>query len=281
MRPFALATVALCSLACAGVPPAPVTPTLEEALAEPGARVMWVGAHPDDESLVGAVLARACVGLDRPCALVVMNKGQGGECLREEGCWPSVARVRAKEMLLVARGLGAELHHFDYFNAPLPVSSFPPRPEIGRRWVEAGDPAARIEQLILQFRPTVLLTFDPNHGFTGHPEHQLASRFAMAGVRRAAERGHRVEHVFHGLNRFWMFRAFGGGDPATPTQAFDTHVTCGGRTCLDVALDITKAHRSQARDMGNVRSLRPQLGELYLRRVDVFDPEQAPAPLAE
>lgn len=272
---------ALCSTACAGVPAAPARPTLEEALAEPGARVMWVGAHPDDESLVGSVLARACVGLDRPCALVVMNKGQGGECLRHEGCFPTVGRVRAGEMALVARGLGAELYHYDYFNASLPVSSFPTRPEIGRRWVAAGDPAARIEQIILRFRPTVLLTFDPNHGFTGHPEHQLASRFAMAAVRSAAGKGHRVEHVFHGLNRFWMFRMLGAGDPATPTQAFDTHTSCGKQTCLDVALGLTKAHRSQARDMGNVRALRPQLGELYLRRIDVFDPEQAPEPLAE
>lgn len=277
---YAAAVMAL-SLGCAGVQPAPESPTIEAALAEDGARVLWVGAHPDDESLVGAVLARACVGLDRPCAMVVMNRGYGGECLRPEGCRPGVGPVRAREMALVARAFGAELHHYDYFNASLPVESFPPRPEIGRRWVEVADPTERVAQVILQFRPTILLTFDPNHGFTGHPEHQLASRFAMAAVRSAAKRGHRVEHVFHGLNRFWMFRMLGGGDPAVPTERFDTHVDCGRATCLDVALSVTKAHRSQARDMGNVRRLRPQLGELFLRRVDPFDPEQAPEPLAE
>ncbi|MCA9555500.1 MAG: PIG-L family deacetylase, partial [Myxococcales bacterium] len=252
---------------CAGVQPA-ATPglTLEEALQDPEARVMWVGAHPDDESLVGSALARACVGLQRPCALVVMNRGGGGECLRKGGCAPTLGEVRAREMVLVARAYDAELHHFDYFNAPLPVSSFPSRPELGRRWVEEGDPAARIEQVILRFKPTVLLTFDPNNGFTGHPEHQLASRFALDAVRRAAGHGHAVANVYLGLNRFWMYRALGAGDPAVPTEAFDTHARCGpvNTPCLDVALAATRAHRSQAGDMGRVRSLRPQLGQVYL-----------------
>jgi LmbE family N-acetylglucosaminyl deacetylase len=283
-RLLILSTVTAALGGCAGVQPAPRPgPSLEEALAEPEARVLWVGAHPDDESLVGSVLARACVGLGRPCALVVMNHGDGGECLRKEGCAPSLGEVRGREMLLVARAYGAELHHYDYFNAPLPVSSFPPRHELGRRWVEAGDPAARIEQVILRFKPTVVLTFDPNNGFTGHPEHQLASRFALAAVRRAAAAGHRVPHVYFGLNRFWMYRMFGAGDPATPTEAFDTHAPCGpvNVPCLDVALEVTRAHRTQAADMGRVRSLRPQLGQLYLRRVDPFDPQDAPDPLAE
>ena len=40
---------------------------------------------------------------------------------------------------------------------------------------------------------------------------------------------------------------------------------------LDVALRISKAHRTQARDMGTVRALRPQMGTFYLRRVDAAE----------
>ncbi len=273
--------VALLLSGCAGLQPGTDVPTIQNAIEAPEARVLWVGAHPDDESLVGPVLARACVGLGRPCALAVMNHGAGGECLRKEGCRPSLHQVRGREMVMVARGLGAELHHFDYFNASLPISSFPLRHEIGALWMEQGDPAAELEKVILQFKPTVLLTFDPNNGFTGHPEHQLASRFAMQAARRAAKNGHKISHVFHGLNRLWPYRMLGAGDPATPTEAFDTHQSCGdGVNCLDLALSITKAHRSQDGDMGTVRSLRPQLGTLYLRHIDVLDPQQAPDPLA-
>lgn len=281
MRPTLLLPV-LALLGCAGLQPLPSTPeapTLNEAISAPGARIMWVGAHPDDESLVGSVLARACLGLGAPCALVVMNHGDGGECLLKERCRPSLRQIRGRELALVARGLGAELHHFDYFNAPLPVSSFPARHEIAARWMAQGDPSERIKQVILHFKPTVVLTFDPDNGFTGHPEHQLASRFAMQAVRQAAEQ-HRVQHVFHGLNRFWMYRMLGAGDPGVPTEAFDTHQPCGGQVCLDTALSLTRAHRTQAGDMGRVRALRPQLGTLYVRRVDVFDPQEAFDPLA-
>lgn len=274
-----LFALTLCS--CATVPPPPADP-IEDVLGEEDARVMWVGAHPDDESLAGPVLARACIGLGRPCLMAVMNAGSGGECLRREGCEPDLGTVRAGELVNVAHALGAELVHWRYYNAPLPMSSFPSRQELATKWKEQGDPAARIEALIRRFKPTVLLTFDPNHGFTGHPEHQLTSRFATEAVRRASKGpdGHRVEHVYQLLNQYWFFKMIGGGDPGPVTEVFDAHVSCGpkNRMCLDVALAITKAHRSQAADMGRVRALRPQFGVQYLRRIDPFDPELAPDP---
>jgi LmbE family N-acetylglucosaminyl deacetylase len=164
------------------------------------------------------------------------------------------------------------------------MESFPPRQEIAKRWKSEGDPADRIADLIRRFEPTVLLTFDPDHGFTGHPEHQLTSRFATEAVRRAAKGAdaHRVEHVYHLVNKYWFFRVIGGGDPNDPTEIFDAHVPCGAarKMCIDVALAITRAHRSQAGDMGRVRMMRPQFGVQYLRRIDPFDPVQAPDPFA-
>jgi hypothetical protein len=82
------------------------------------------------------------------------------------------------------------------------------------------------------------------------------------------------------LNAFWLTRLLGTGDRAAPREAFDTHVACGapGRACLDVALEITRVHRTQARDMGQVRALRPQFGAVYLRR---FDAEDVAPPRAE
>lgn len=267
----------LTCIACATVSPPAGEPDLEALLAEPEARVMWVGAHPDDEALAGPLLARACVGLGRPCLMFVMNRGDGGECLLPEGCRPDLGTVRAQELRLVAGAYGAELHHHRYWNAPLPMSSFPPRPEIGARWIAQGDPTDRLVRVIEAFRPTIVLTFDPNHGFTGHPEHQLASRFATAAVRRA-----RVQpRVYHLLNRLWITQVM-GADPGEPTETFDTHVPCGpsGRSCLDVALQISRAHRTQRGDMGRVRSLRPQFGRVFLRKIDPQDLSQAPEPLA-
>jgi LmbE family N-acetylglucosaminyl deacetylase len=268
----------LVATACAGVEPA-AGPTISELIGRPDARVMWVGAHPDDETLASSILAKACIAEERPCYFFVMNQGQGGECLIDEGCHPDVGTVRGREMRLVAAAYGAELEHHRYFNAPLPVESFPPRHVIGERWRAQHDPVDFLVKAISRFEPTILVTFDPDHGFTGHPEHQLASRFALEAVRRAWAR-HPVEAVYYVLNRYWMMRIVGAGDARPPTETFDTHALCNpGVTCLDLALAITRAHRTQAADMGRVRAIRPQLGYLYLRRVDPFDPNDAPRAL--
>lgn len=253
---------------------------LDELLQRDDARVMWVGAHPDDEALVGPILARACIALERPCYMFVFNHGDGGRCPFKTGCYPSLGDVRHRELTRVADAYRAELEHHRFWNAPLPESSFPPRHAIAKRWrVDRGsDPAELVARAIERFKPTILLTFDPHRGFTGHPEHQLASRFAMDAVRRAAPR-HRVAHVYNVLNRYWMMRLAGAADPSEPTEEFDTHVSCGAprRTCLDVALEVTKFHRTQIRDMGQVRALRPQIGVLYLRSVDPIG-EGSPSP---
>ncbi len=271
---------------CVTVPEAPPPEqTIDDVFAEEGARVMWVAAHPDDEMLGGPLLARACIGHETPCLLAVMNAGDGGECCRPEGCDPDVGSVRVVELANVANALGAELVHYRYYNAPLPVSSFPSRPELGKMWIDAGDPAARLEREIRRFKPTVVITFDPNNGFTGHPEHQLASRFATEAVRRASKGpgAHRVPYVYHLLNKYWFYRVAGGGDAPAPTELFTSDKPCGApnRWCLDAALDISKGHRSQSCDMGMLRSLRPQFGVHWVRRIDPFDLDQAPLPLAE
>ena len=257
-------------------------PTIDQALEDPDARILWIGAHPDDEALAGPILARACRGLKRPCAMLVMTHGDGGECLRWPSCFPSLAEVRGEELREVARRYHATLEHHAYWNAPLPWARFPVRQDIAAKWIAQGDPTDVVVRAIEKFRPTVLLTFDADRGFTGHPEHQLAARFAMAG---AAKARWKVKNAYQILNHFWITRMVGTSDPNQPTDEFDTHVECGsaGRPCLDVALRITKAHHTQARDMGTVRLLRPQMGTFWLRRVDpaveaVVRPPTQPAP---
>src|SRR5688572_5966142 len=92
---FLSAYVFVFTAACASVQPAPNGSTLESLLASEDARIMWVGAHPDDEALVGPILARACIALDRPCLMFVFNRGDGGRCPLPLGCRPDLGTVRA------------------------------------------------------------------------------------------------------------------------------------------------------------------------------------------
>lgn len=269
--------VALAMTACAT--PVVSGPRLIERIDAPDARVMWVGAHPDDETLAGPILARAAIGMNRPGLILALTRGEGGACALRLGCGPDVGSVRTRELAHVAHAYGVELEQHAFFNAPLPKESFPTRAQLARIWRRQADPSLIIARAIRRFRPTVLLTFDPDRGFTDHPEHQLASRHALAAVRRAADLGdpalrdlppHTVDATYLVLNRYFLTRLVGLADPASPTEVFDTHVACGAprRACLDVALEISKLHRTQAVDMGLARSLRPQMRGLYLRRVD-------------
>ena len=271
------ALVTVMFMGCAGPRVKREAPMTLEALIDGGARIMWVGAHPDDESLVGSIFAKAGATLNNPVFFFVLNHGDGGECNLPEGCRPDVKTVRGEEMKNVAQLYHARLQIESYYNAPLPVESFPPRHEIARMWMDQEDPALKIVRAIREFKPAVLITFDPDHGFTGHPEHQLASRFATQAVRMAADPGITIDHLppfrvkntYYAINRYWAFVMIGKADPGPYSETFDAQQACvGGEKCRDVMAEFTRPHRTQDRDMGNVRKFKWMIDKVYLYRVD-------------
>lgn len=276
------------ALACSGAhAPEASAPTIEEAL-RANARVMWIAAHPDDEALAGSVLTHACVGLKTPCYFLVFNHGDGGECLLPEGCHPDLGTVRGEELAESAALYGATLEHYRLFNAPLPVESFPAREVIAAKWRDAMDPSGAVAAAIRRFQPTVVLTLDAFHGFTCHPEHQLAARFAMEGIRRAADPGEsaggaapwRTPAYFEVLNRYWFLAPLMGRDPEPVTDVLDPDQDCSStESCLEMAGRFSYAHRTQAGDMGSLRTLSHLIYSVYLRRMDpwslALDPFEA------
>lgn len=270
----------------AGAPePLAEAPSLARVLAD-GARVLWVAAHPDDESMAGALLARSSLIHGNPLHLLVLTHGEGGLDAKTGQRPDDLAQRRAAEMAEVAGLYRATLHMERYWNAPLPAESFPPRHEIGRRWLDQGRPAHVIAETIRSFRPDVLLTFAPVYGATGHPEHQLASRFATAAVRHAADPAyglrqepHRVPHVYYVLNRYGVLRLFGmGTDPLPYTEALSVLDRCpDGRTCAEVMAANTRPHVTQNKDMSAVRALARVIRAQYVRRIDpLTDPTPDP-----
>lgn len=264
---------------CVTVQKRPQQTSIDKLLGD-GARVMWIAAHPDDESLVGSILAKSSLAYRNPLYFLVLTHGEGGECCREEGCGPDLATVRAGEMKHVAELYQAELQHERFFNAPLPVESFPARHELARMWREHKDPTVVCAEAIRRFKPDLIFTFAPNNGFTGHPEHQLASRFSMAGVRMAADHSidlgglpaHRTSHVYFGLNKYWPFVLVGKDDPGEVTEIWEADQACiNGWECRNIMARFSKAHRSQDRDMGMVRRLVGLLDNIYLHRADPYN----------
>ena len=175
----------------------------------------------------------------------------------------------------------AELQHEAYFNASLPVESFPKRHEIAQLWMNKKDPSFVVAEAVRRFKPDVVFTFEPTHGFTGHPEHQLFSRFVTMGLRRAADEtdealkdhgpAHKVHATYYGLNRFWPMVMVGAADPEPVTEVYDMESICrDDQTCRDIMVEATKLHRSQDRDMDTLRTFAGWMRYVYLRRTDPF-----------
>ncbi len=243
-------------------------------------RILWVGAHPDDESFAGAVLAKASLKFGCPLHFLVLTRGDGGEFPKSCQDGRALGDVRTGELDEVVRLYQATLELESWFNASLPVGSFPYRHELAARWTEdAGEnPGIRIARTIRTFKPDIVITFAPEFGATGHPEHQLASRFTTAGIRAAADPGevdgaaHRVPHTYYMVNRYKSLRWLGMKlDPREPTESFDGRQECvNGKTCFQVMAANTLPHRTQNNDMRMMRMVSRFMHQVYLYKADPF-----------
>ncbi len=245
-----------------------------------GARVLWVAAHPDDECFSAGLLAYSSLKMKNPLHFLVLTRGEGGEHPKKLQDGRELGDIRQGEMEEVAALYNGTLEMERYFNASLPVDSFPMRHELAVMWAERSDPAARVATTIRRFKPDLLLTFPPEYGATGHPEHQLASRFATAGVRVAADaeaegvegEPHRVPYTYYLLHKYKGLKLVGMPmDPREPNETFDARQPCfNGQTCLSVMAALTRPHKTQNNDMRAVRVAAKFMRTAHLYRADPF-----------
>jgi LmbE family N-acetylglucosaminyl deacetylase len=138
---------------------------------------MWIGAHPDDEVLVAPLLAHWCVDAHARCTLLTATRGEAGACLLPGGCLPDLASVRSAEA-------GASSQ---FFGATLILLSLPdgggaaPPPWAPGYGGFTGLPAT-IAALIRAEAPQLVLTFDPRHGTTCHPDHRAIAAVVLEAV---------------------------------------------------------------------------------------------------
>ncbi len=122
----------------------------------PPVRLLWIGAHPDDEALVAPILGVACVERINDCAILVLTSG---------------SQVRSAEVHRAAAALHAQATQWDLPDV-FDVS----------QW---GDRAALVSKLasyIVSESPAVIYTFDPRHGSSCHPAHREAGQLTLDAV---------------------------------------------------------------------------------------------------
>ncbi|HEV7507517.1 MAG TPA: PIG-L family deacetylase [Thermoanaerobaculia bacterium] len=142
--------------------------------------VLWVGAHPDDESLVAPLLGRLCIDEGLRCSFLVLTHGEQGPCLLPHGCKPDLATVRTSEMIRAAKLFGAQLVLWNFPDGGgAPDGSAP-------SWdATAGGHAALISSLSSFIAATgadLVLTFDPRHGSTCHADHRATGNLVVESL---------------------------------------------------------------------------------------------------
>jgi len=179
---IAACLAALLCAAAAGAATAPAAPALF-----PGVKsVLWIGAHPDDEVFLSPLLGHLCLDEHLKCSLLVATRGEAGHCLLPDGCRPDLATVRSAEMAKAAKLLKARLTLWDLEDGGAAADG-----SAGAWDTASGGHEALLTNLaahIAAAQADLVLTFDPRHGSTCHPDHRAIGRLVVEAVARAASR---------------------------------------------------------------------------------------------
>lgn len=165
----------------------------------PGARVVFLHAHPDDETLATGVLVAGLAASGHPVAVVTATRGERGEIRPGVDVGADIVAHREAELAAALSALGVTEHCFLGTPPALAEGVAPLRfTDSGMRWVtpelagpadDAGrdsltaagvdGPAAHLVAHLSAFGADVLVSYDELGGY-GHPDHVACQRIAAA-----------------------------------------------------------------------------------------------------
>jgi mycothiol S-conjugate amidase len=156
-----------------------------------GYRLLAVHAHPDDESSKGAATMARYAAEGNEVLVATFTGGERGDILNPAMDVPGVKdrlpEVRREEMAKAAAILGVEQRFLGYVDSGLPEGDpLPPLPEGCFALEPIEGPTMRLVELIREFRPHVMITYDENGGYP-HPDHIRTHEVSMAAYTAAAD----------------------------------------------------------------------------------------------
>jgi N-acetylglucosamine malate deacetylase 2 len=221
--------------------------------------LLFIFAHPDDESFSGAGTVMRCAAAGARSVLVTATLGERGKAGDPPVCAPrDLAACRARELREAAAIIGFdELYLLNYPDRELADA---PRDEI----------RATLVMYIRRARPALVLTFDPN-GVNLHPDHVAISRFTSDAVAAAADpRWHPEAGPSHAVPRLlWT-------PPITPWDAAwcdRLDQQAGADFVIDVSawrerrIAALRAHRSQHLSIDRHFFSKPNLDQILATEI--------------
>ncbi len=230
--------------------------------------LLFVFAHPDDESFSGAGTAMKYAAAGARVVLVTATLGERGRSGDPPVCAPGeLAACRQRELRHAAAIIGVdELHLLGFRDRELSEAD----PDAVRRPLVAT---------IRRVQPSVVITFDP-HGFNRHPDHVAISRFTGDAIGAAADsRWLPEEGPPHQVARLlWT-------PPIAPWEAVEP-AELGREPGVDFAIDVSpwrarriaalRAHRSQHLSVDKYFFSRPDLDRVL--SLELWRQGYGPAP---
>ena len=134
-------------------------------------RILWIGAHPDDELFVAPWLARLRTTAGAKLAFLVATRGERGDCRLASRGPTDVGAIRETEMADAAAAFQGELRFLGWRDGTAAEPT-----DVLRTWAaDAGGKNALRRQLraaIADLAPNWIVTFDRRHGCTWHADHR-------------------------------------------------------------------------------------------------------------
>src|SRR5215471_13861859 len=243
-------------------------------------RILYVTAHPDDES--AAVLTYLARGLHADVALLTLTRGEGGQNALGPEQAPQLGLIRTQELLAATRGYGVKL----YFTRAKDFGYSKTVAETEKIW---GDQVLEdMVRVIREFRPDIVINgWGGVHG--GHGHHQTSGLWTPKAVQLAADAKAYEDLAKEGLSPWNIDREppvvldvdRGSDKPQGYVLPLDEVSPLYGKSWRQIGLDAFVNHHSQgiAGFLGSSFLRRP----IALKREDGknFDPSTLAIPLPE
>jgi LmbE family N-acetylglucosaminyl deacetylase len=228
-------------------------------------RVLYIDAHPDDES--AAVLTYLARGLHADVALLSVTRGEGGQNDLGPEQNPQLGLIRTQELLAATRGYGVKL----FFTRARDFGFSKTPEETQKIW---GDQVMEdMVRVIRTFRPNVVINGWGNVHF-GHGHHQASGLLTPKAVAAAADAKMYPELGRDGLKAWSAGNAGvqivdldrGSESPQGYSVPIGDISPLYGKSYREIGLDAFANHRTQG--------ISAFLGSPFLRRPVGLVPEK-------
>ena len=284
---------------------------------QPDRTVLFVHAHPDDETIMTGGTMAALAASGTRVVLLTATRGEGGEVIGDElkhleGDRPALAAHREEELAQAMTALGVSEHFFlgTKDGGADPAAGLPERrfEDSGMQWGPDGhampaadmapaalcaapvnEPSRYVRAVIERVQPDLVITYSQTGGY-GHPDHVRTHEMTLAAVESLPEpqRPAVLFADYPAAAAQAMFDPHLPGFDLTGFQPAETIPAIPAELPVHVAQDVSAyagqkamalaAHATQAQVAGQFFALSNNIGQAILETEYFTAPGPAPTP---